>query len=261
MIQVLSLLLVLLLSLLITRVATVALTLTGLSKQSARFQARSALTGAGYTTTESEQIVNHPVRRRIVMWLMLLGNGGLVIVASLVILTFTSDNSVQWTDVVFLSLGAGVLWFLAVSQWVDKWLTRVIEYMLSHSTDIDIRDYAGLLRLRGEYKIVEMSIREADWLAERDLVQLGLSREGALVLGINRQDGHFRGAPRADTQLKPGDTVLLYGSEDSLAALDQRRRGAAGNREHVQAVARQQEKSKQEQEADDAEAQTDQPTV
>src|SRR5687767_7500660 len=65
-------------SLLITRIASVALTVTGLSRQSARFQARSAFSGVGFTTSEAEDVVNHPVRRRIVMWLMLIGNAGLI---------------------------------------------------------------------------------------------------------------------------------------------------------------------------------------
>ena len=69
MIAVLTLVVVVLLSLVITRMATVALTLTGMSSEAARFQARSALTGAGFTTSESEAVVNHPVRRRIVLFL------------------------------------------------------------------------------------------------------------------------------------------------------------------------------------------------
>lgn len=40
----------LLLSLLITRIATNALSVTGLSRETARFQARSAFTGVGFTT-------------------------------------------------------------------------------------------------------------------------------------------------------------------------------------------------------------------
>jgi hypothetical protein len=49
-----------------------------MSRDSARFQARSAFSGSGFTTTESESVVSHPVRRRIIMLLMLLGNAGLV---------------------------------------------------------------------------------------------------------------------------------------------------------------------------------------
>ena len=78
MLPVISLLVALTFALVITRVATVALTLTGLPKQSARFQARSAFTGTGFTTGEAESVLGHPVRRRIIMLLMLLGNLGLV---------------------------------------------------------------------------------------------------------------------------------------------------------------------------------------
>src|SRR3954469_4945869 len=77
---------VILLSLLIIRVATVVLGLTGMSQESARFQARSAFTGVGFTTTEAESVVEHPVRRRVVMALMLLGSAGVVgTLASLVV--------------------------------------------------------------------------------------------------------------------------------------------------------------------------------
>ncbi len=64
---VLSLVVVVALGLLTTRVATVALTMTGMSLEHARFQARSALTGTGFTTSEAEAVVGHPARRRIVM--------------------------------------------------------------------------------------------------------------------------------------------------------------------------------------------------
>jgi Trk-type K+ transport system membrane component len=51
-----TLLIALALSLIITRVATMALMLTGLSRESARFQSRSAFTGVGFTTTEAESL-------------------------------------------------------------------------------------------------------------------------------------------------------------------------------------------------------------
>ncbi len=71
-----SLLVTIGLSLLVTRVASIALAMTGLSHDLAKFQARSAFTGVGFTTSEAEKVVAHPVRRRILMLLMLLGNAG-----------------------------------------------------------------------------------------------------------------------------------------------------------------------------------------
>ena len=54
-------------SLLVVRVATEALVLTGLSRDLARFEARSAFTGTGFTTQDSAKVTNDPVRRRIIM--------------------------------------------------------------------------------------------------------------------------------------------------------------------------------------------------
>lgn len=51
---VLTLLVVILESMVITRIATIALMATGMTRESARFQARSALTGVDFTTSESE---------------------------------------------------------------------------------------------------------------------------------------------------------------------------------------------------------------
>ena len=69
MIAIISLLVTIALSLFVMRIGTTALMLTGVSRELARFQSRSAFTGVGYTTKESESITTHPVRRQIVMLL------------------------------------------------------------------------------------------------------------------------------------------------------------------------------------------------
>lgn len=82
-----SLLVILALSIIVTRIATIALAHTGLSRETARFQARSALTGSGFTTKESEKVVAHPVRRKIIFWLMIIGNAGIITVVSSTVLS------------------------------------------------------------------------------------------------------------------------------------------------------------------------------
>lgn len=84
MVAIVTVLLVITLSLVVTKIASIILTFTGISRDAARFQARSAFTGTGFTTSEAEMVIDHPVRRRVVMLLMLLGNAGLItIIASL----------------------------------------------------------------------------------------------------------------------------------------------------------------------------------
>ena len=47
--------------------------MTGMDRKRAVFQALSAFSGTGFTTKEAEFVVNHPVRRRVIIWLMILG--------------------------------------------------------------------------------------------------------------------------------------------------------------------------------------------
>ncbi|MGH8947824.1 MAG: hypothetical protein ACRDXF_03105 [Acidimicrobiia bacterium] len=81
-----SLLVVVATSVLVTRIATSALVMTGVSRELANFQARSAYTGVGFTTDEAETVVTHGVRRKIILTLMLLGSAGVAgAIASLVV--------------------------------------------------------------------------------------------------------------------------------------------------------------------------------
>lgn len=242
MLAVISLLCVLSVSILITRMATVALTHTGLSHQSARFQARSAFTGVGFTTDEAEKVVNHPVRRRILMLLMLLGNAGIVTVISSMILTFVNgaDENPNWPlRFVLLVGGIAALWTASYSRWLDRHLSRVIRWMLKRFTDLDVRDYANLLHLGGEYTVMELQVQQDDWMAERTLAELRLREEGVLVLGIQPADGQYLGAPTAKTRIHSGDTVLLYGRDQGLKALDRRGKRIGGQLAHLDAVAEQ----------------------
>ena len=234
---IISLLTVVALSLLITRVGTVALTLTGLSREVARFQARSAFSGVGFTTTESEQVVQHPVRRRIILLLILLGNAGVVSALASLVLSFTSFTGQEWLPRLLILVGGlAALWVIAASRLIDRWLSRMIGWGLKRWTHLDVRDYAALLNLSGEYRVVELQVKPRDWIANRRLSELKLRDEGVLVLGIHKADGSYIGAPHGHTEITPNDTIVLYGRASVLAELDARRTGAGGDRAHAAAV-------------------------
>jgi hypothetical protein len=225
----------------ITRVATIALAATGMSRESARFQARSALTGAGFTTSESESVVRHPVRRRIVMMLMLLGSAGIAAVIGSIVLAFVEPNADAnwWFRIAVLAAGIVGLWLFAASAWVDRRITRATMWALDRYTTIDARDYASLLQLGGDYVITELFVAADHWLADRSLADLDLRREGIMVLGVVRPGGEYLGVPTRDTQLLVGDTLVLYSRTGQLAELDARRRGTAGDEARRSAVERQ----------------------
>lgn len=228
-------------SLLITRVATLALTLTGLSRELARFQARSAFTGVGFTTSESEKVMNHPVRRRILMTLMLAGNAGIVTVVGTLVVAFSQGGGADaWLFRTGVLAGAFVaLWFLTWNPWIDRRMSKTIAWALRHLTDVDARDYAALLKLSDNYAVMELSVHAKDWIAEKTLAEAELRREGVVVLGIQRTGGVYIGVPKGDTPVHAGDTVIIYGRSDLLTELDRRRRGRSGDRAHKHAVVEQ----------------------
>jgi hypothetical protein len=233
-IAIVSVLIIVALSLVITRVATVALTLTGLSRETARFQARSALTGSGFTTSESEKIVRHPLRRRIVMALMLVGSAGVVSVIGSLMLSFIGSEGAAdaGSRVLTLLLGLAGLFWLSTSRWFDRGLQGFIRWLLRRYTDLDVRDYASLLHVHGEYSVSELHVDAGDWLAGRTLQELALTEEGVLVLGIERSDGSYEGAPHGPTLVHAGDIVVLYGPAERLEDLDRRPAGQLGERAH-----------------------------
>lgn len=241
MIPVLTLLAAVVVSLVVVRVATTALVLTGLSHDLARFEARSAFTGSGFTTSDSEKVVSHPVRRQIIMALMLVGNAGIITVMSSAVLTFANEQGDAWWDkwyahAVMLVLGLATLWIVAHSPWVDEQLSRIIKWAIGRFTKLDVSDYIDLLHLGRGYSVVSMHVDDGNWLANKTLMELRLGDEGVLVLGIEREAGLYSGAPKGQSRLEVGDTLLVYGPIDILTELNKRQRGYDGQLAHRRAV-------------------------
>jgi len=256
MIPVVTLLFVLCLMVLITRIASIALTYTGMTHEAARFQALSAFTGAGFTTKESEQVVDHPVRRRIMLTLLVLGNAGIVTAVSSLILTFIrSDGTGSFAvKIAFLLAGLVVLWFAAASRWADRLLSRLVSRLLKRYTSLDVQDYSSLLHLAGEYQVSELVIEDGDWLAGRTILDSGVRKEGLLILAIRRSDGSYRGIPDADTKIQAGDTLIIYGRATSVFLIDDRKSGKLGDIEHYDAVLEEKRIEDEEKQRDPAEA-------
>ncbi len=248
-----SLIVIITVSMLITKIASVSLTHTGLSRQSSRFQARSALTGVGFTTKEAEKVINHPVRRRIIMALMLVGNAGVITAIASLMLTFINVEEGEineWIRLGILFVAMLLLLLIARSKAVDRGLSKIINRLLGKYTDLNVRGYARLLRLTGEYSIYELKVEEDDWLVNQTFAELNLRHEGINVLSIIRSDNTYLCVPTGNTEVETGDTLLLYGKSKKLKRLDQRRKGSSGDSEHEKAIEEYESDKKEEKEKD-----------
>ncbi len=238
MIAAITLFLVVSLSALITKIASIALAHTGLSTDSAKFQARSAYTGVGFSTSESEKIVNHPVRRKIIYSLMLIGNAGIVTVMSSLILTFVLPNTLasKLYGLLIVVVGMVLVWMAIRSQWLDRVLSRIINKMLQRYTNIEILDFAAVLHLKDDYRISEIKIDADNWMANKTLQQMQLRHEGITVLGIDRDDFDYLGSPGGQFEILPGDVVTLYGKAEKIRDLSRRKKDYKGERQHQKSI-------------------------
>lgn len=234
MVALISFFVILIVSLTIVRVAEVMLELTGISKDSARFQARSAFTGTGFTTHEAEMLIKHPVRRRIVSSLMIIGNIGFVTFVSSLVLSFVSIRNQERALYTFIILIAGLLliYLVSRSRLVNRLLEKIIEHFLKKVTKIHTHDYESLLNLAGDFEVITIKIKPESWLADQYLSDLKLSEEGVLVLAVRRSDGYFVGSPRGETTVYMDDELIIYGREDALQNLSERSRGPEGELQH-----------------------------
>lgn len=247
---ILTLLLVIAFSMLVTKIATIALMHTGMSRDVAQFQARSALSGAGFTTTASEKVVNHPLRRRIISILILVGSAGLVTAISTLLLGFidpkSSSNTFENLGVLFL--GVSALLLITRSKWVDRGLSRVINRLLDRFTDIRVKNFSQLISVSEDYEISEIDVDDNAWLADQTIEQARLIDEGILVLGIYRDPEEYLGTPRGDYEIRQGDRLVVYGRRSSILSVTQREDRLGAREQQAESIEEQRDAQKEQDE-------------
>ena len=203
-------------SIFVVRIASVAMRLTGLDDASARFQALSAFTGTGFTTNESEMIVNYPVRRRIVSVVMIIGNMGLVgVLATIVASVVQTDGDVSavMQQLVWLAAGIALLWFVMLNKTADRIICATLSKFLMATTQIGRRKYHRVLQIGDGLSVCEHPL-------EATIDSEALASMGLTLMAVRNHDGKIR----TTTQGEPihpddGGWLIAYGDDTAHDAL------------------------------------------
>ena len=201
------------LSVTLVRVASVAMRLTGLPDNVARFQCVSALTGTGFTTREAEMIVNYPIRRKVLVLLMVAGNLGLVSIAGTFIVALVdTDGGGDALALQGLAMAAavGITLFVMTNGYLDKTLCGAIGALLTRFTRLGKRPYQRLLQIDEGFSIAEHVFKGADASQRQDLP---LEDFGLQLIAVRAPDDH---AVKSDAdRLAKGDLLLCCGSDSA----------------------------------------------
>ena len=188
--------------------------LTGLPDNVARFQSLSAMTGTGFTTRESELIVNYPIRRRVLMTLMIIGNLGLVSIVSTFVVTFGAIGpaTTPILQQVLWFVGGLVLSFLVLTNpVVDGLLCRFLSWLLRRTTQLGSRRYVRLLSLEDDMTIAEHHLRLERAVMIGDLIPEGIDLSVIMIRGEETKHPSHLGD---DIEIEPFETAICFGKEE-----------------------------------------------
>ena len=209
-------LIVIAISFLIVRAAAIALTLTGMEEQRARFQALSAFSGTGFTTKDAEIVVNNPRRRQIVMWLMILGNAGIVAVIVSATSSIVSSHDIG-VPIVIVALIAGIFVLYKVlgrrgitKRWEDFMKRRFINWNLFVETNIE-----DLFIVANNYGLMRIIVSKNSLLLDKSSLEENLNNKVFTIIGIDRGT-KWISLPEKAQAIKEGDRVIVYGRLNTL---------------------------------------------
>nr|WP_233096635.1 TrkA C-terminal domain-containing protein [Fictibacillus halophilus] len=188
-------------------------TLTGLKKEIARFQVISMFTATGFTTGESELILEHPVRRRLSTFLILFGVFSLAVIISS-ISNILSDE--------FRSIELGIIILVLISLYLILSIPKLKKYM-KHSfeshmeksynlADLPLRD---VMYFEEDDIVVELPIHKDSKIMGKKLKDVIQVDDDLIVLFIKRGDVTVR-KDSYTTEIQEGDMLVLYGHQSSL---------------------------------------------
>ncbi len=205
---------------LIVEVVSVLLKSTGMDLYKARFQTISILTHTGFTTRESELIVQHPFRRKIASFLMVVSYLSQITLISVLINVLISD-----TDRL-LSIGVVITVILVffilltrtkfLSSRIDRFIEKIIEKRINRSTKRN--PMSRVMKTSPEFGIYEIVVDEDGGLDGKALKDAGLKKDLIQVLKIDKGNESIN-FPAPEQIMDIGDKLIVYGQIKSIREL------------------------------------------
>jgi len=182
----------------------------------ARFQALSAFTGTGFTTTEAERVVQHRMRRRIVTILIILGNAGLVPIIATLVATFTQVTGYTWF---FARLGIIIVSIFVLYRLVigNRFGNRVLQMLRKPLTKWIMRETPiaeEIFHAGKGWGVSLITIKEESNKEGLSLNELAAGQD-LIILALEKAED-FISRPRIEEKIHVGDRLLVYGRSESI---------------------------------------------
>lgn len=205
---------------LLIEILSIVLKLTGLELSKARFQVISILTHTGFTTRESELIVQHPTRRKIASVLMIVSYVAQITLITLLFNVLTqATRNILGTAIALFIMAAFVILVTQskkLSNWFDQVTEKLLKKRIQKSASGDRIEQ--VLNLSPEFSIYGLLVDTDSFICDKTLSELKLKEHFIQILKIDR-GSEVIDFPLADTRLLAGDRLIVYGRIDALTQM------------------------------------------
>jgi hypothetical protein len=186
---------------------------TGLDRKIARFQVISMLTGTGFTTGESELIIDHPVRRRLGAFLILFGAFSLAVIIS-AISNLLADNFYTM-EIAYIAGGLLVLLFVLRVPFLQRAMSKKMKSELKENYELADLPISDVLLMDDEDEVREIPINEDSRFTDKTFDEIVDKEDDVMLLFIKRGEINIRNKAY-DTKIEPGDKLVLYGNNPKI---------------------------------------------
>jgi hypothetical protein len=204
----------------VVRIGGLALELTGMPREMARFQALSAFTGTGFTTRAAEDVVRHPQRRSIITVLIVMGWAGMASIITGMIQAFRAETLTMdmGLRMVVAAVCIVVLYRVLLLPRLSASIDRVIRAQLERHTGLEPLELEEILRQAEGWGIARLEVPEQSPLAGKALEDSRPRDMGILVIAIERGDELIPSPGGRDT-IYVGDRLVAYGPLRTMRAM------------------------------------------
>lgn len=190
--------------------------LTGLDSTVSRFQVISMLTGTGFTTDESDSIINHPIRRKIGAFLILFGAFSLAVIISN--LSAILANDIRLLEISIILIVCIFLLLVVRLAFIKNFLTKKFRHNLEEHYDLCEHPIQDVLFLDQDDTVTDVSIKEGSKLIGKDLCNLIDENNDINLLFVKRGEIKIRKG-LSEEKIQEGDQLYVYGNKKDMKSL------------------------------------------
>ncbi len=206
-------------SILIVKIAAVMLNLTGLDQRTAFFQSLSAFTGTGFTTKDSELVLENVLRRKIIMTLMILGNAGLISIITTLVISLKAEGITPTViNIMIILIAVLVIITISAHKGIRRVFTKKVQENLAKTQTFTKRPVTEILRLAAGYGIAEVVLNENCIDLGKTLSHSSFRQQDILILAVERGKKVIP-TPHAFEELHLNDTLICYGKLDNISKI------------------------------------------